>query len=236
MKQETPVPQAVDTFVTALENLSSSFLELPQRVAPEIAGPLWCDRVEGPKKQLKFVYSDTANEEEFLMRATLASGFVLDGLALAALGGLLEAVDGKLIKSCKGASLASRKLLERLALLSFVVTKLKPKKDQLLQIICNAEGASKNADPELQVELEKMNSQLRGEFLPLAQLHDLRSSGGVAHRQSLGKVGAAASSMGLPKEKWARRDYLELLRLITASIDCASGHMLAAAEAWHSAE
>jgi hypothetical protein len=135
-------------------------------------------------RQLKWVYSSAADDDEFLKRATLTSTLVLDALEPAPMRNLLSAIETDLDKDIAQTpprTLGSRNLLQRVALVAILISELRPELAMLPYLISNAEGKPKAGDAELQSEVESLYRRIREIFAPLAFLYDLRTHGGLAH-------------------------------------------------------
>jgi hypothetical protein len=234
LRQELPIPEAVNSIVRALSRLNTVFADMAASLGTTITEPLWrgsLDSLAG--RQLKWVYPTTAGDDEFLKRATLASTLFLDGLQSASLRKLLNAVGKKLHESFdkSPATLGSRKMLQRATLVALLVEAIQPKKTKLSMLVKQAEGKGQNPiEADLQGELTGLHKRVQDEFAPLAFLDDLRIHGGLAHPPNKQEAASAAAKLGLPKGNWHRTDYLRLLKLIAASFDRISGHLEAAAQ------
>lgn len=229
LTQEQPVPDAVNSLVNELRGLNARFAVLAASFEVTIEEPLWggsLDSLAG--RQLKWVYPATADDDEFLKRATLASTLVIEALKPAALRKLLTAVGDNLHMNDENPPrpLGSRNLLQRLALITVLIEKLRPDAAVLPTLVRPAEGKTKNTDqPDLQAELEKYHTQVRDGFAPLAFLYDLRTYGGLAHAPNKERAADAAAQLGLPEKNWHRTDYLRLLNLIADSVGKISKYM-----------
>jgi hypothetical protein len=131
LRQELPIPEAVNSLVRALNRLNAVFAELAASLGTTITDPLWrgsLDSMAG--RQLKWVYSATAGDDEFIKRATLASTLCLDGLQSTSLRKLLNAVGKKLHESFdkSPSTLGSRKLLQRVTLIALLIAALQQRK------------------------------------------------------------------------------------------------------------
>jgi len=239
LAQETTIPETVNSLVNALNRLNAAFAEMAASLGVTITEPLWrgsLDSLAG--RQLKWVYPATADDDEFIKRATLASTLFLDGLQPASLRKLLNAVGKKLHETLEKSPkpLGSRNLLQRATLIALMVEGIQPKKARLPMLVKQAEAKAKSAaESDLQKELEQLHKRVRDEFAPLAFLYDLRTHGGLAHPPNKEEAAAAATKLGLPRENWHRTDYLRLLRLITESVDRISEHFESAADGLASA-
>jgi hypothetical protein len=97
LSEEQTVPNAVNALVQALHTLNAAFACMAASLRVAIPDPPWrgaLDSLAG--RQLKWVYPTTADDDEFLKRATLTSTLVLDALEPASLRKLLHAVGGTL--------------------------------------------------------------------------------------------------------------------------------------------
>ena len=81
-----------------------------------------------------------------------------------------------------------------------------------------AEKEDGSADEALRLELRQIKEGVRSAFTLLAQLYDLRISGGVAHRENSRNVKDVARSMGLSSQRWRRADLILLLGRLTCSV------------------
>lgn len=231
--QETPIPEAVNSFVRPLERMNAVFADLGTLLAVTMADPLWrgsLDSLAG--RQLKWVYPSTADDDEFLKRATLVSTLFIDGLQPAPLRELLTSMDANLHRSFEKPTqtLGSRNLLQRVTLVAVLLKNIQPEMAELLALVKQSEGKATNAAPDLQAELERCYKQVRDEFAPLAFLYDLRIHGGLAHPPNREEAAAAADKLGLPKGNWHRTDYLRLLGLIADSVNRITEHLEAAVD------
>jgi hypothetical protein len=73
-----------------------------------------------------------------------------------------------------------------------------------------------NTEPDL--EVSKIQEQIRQIAAPLAFLYDLRVGGGIAHPASASKAQAAAEKLGLAAKNWTRHDFSTLLEQLISSI------------------
>ncbi len=115
LREERTVADSVNSVAKALDRLSAAFEGLSKLLGVAISGPLWrgsLDSLAG--RQLKWVYPSTADDDEFLKRATLASTLFLEGLHPASLRTLLNSVDRNLHESFdkSHSSLGPRNLLQ----------------------------------------------------------------------------------------------------------------------------
>ena len=227
LDQEQTVPEAVNFLLAALERLNAAFSCMAGSFGLNNVDLLWrgsLDSLAG--RQLKWVYPATADDDEFLKRATLTSTLVVEGLYTPSLRRLLNAVGENLHENSENKPLGSRNLLQRATLLALLIDSLEPQTAELPTLITHAEGQASYADePDLQSELEGLRRRVRDEFAPLALLYDLRIHGGLAHSPNKEKVAVAAAALGLPKGNWHRIDYLRLLKLVAESIHQISEHL-----------
>lgn len=234
LSQEESVPHAVNSLVDALHALNARFAALAASLQVTVEGPLWrgsLDSLAG--RQLKWVYPATADDDEFLKRATLVSTLVIEALEPAALRKLLIAIDSNLHLNDENPPrpLGSRNLLQRLTLIAVLIERYRPNIAAIPILVRQAEGKSRNEDePDVQAELEMSHRGVRDAFAPLAFLYDLRTYGGLAHAPNKERASGAAAHLGLPEKNWHRTDYLRLLNLVTDSIGEISRHLYIAAQ------
>jgi hypothetical protein len=234
LRQEQTVPEAVNSLVKALDTLNTAFAGMATSFGVAIADPLWggsLDSLAG--RQLKWVYPATADDDEFLKRATLASTLVINALDTPSLRKLLNAVGSNLHLNDKKPpqSLSSRNLLQRLTLIAALIKDFQPNIKEIPMLVRQAEGKASNAgDPDLQAELQRLHRRVRDEFAPLAFLYDLRNYGGLAHTPNKARAAGAATQLGLPKKNWHRADYLRLLKFIIENVHRVSKHLKAAGQ------
>lgn len=231
--QEPEIPTVVNSLVAALKRLNALFANLASAAGVALVGPLWRGSLDSlAARQLKWVYSATARDDEFLKRATLASTLVLDGLQSSIMRLLAQAFGSGLHQSLDKNSqpLGSRKLLQRVTLIARIVEHVEPDWKEVPLLIRQAEGEATNASRDLQAELQGIFNQVRDDFAALAFLYDLRTSGGLAHPPSKEAVAAAAANLGLPKGNWHRTNFLSLLQRVSESLDRIGEHFEAAAE------
>jgi hypothetical protein len=229
LRQEESLPDAVNSVVDSLHTLNVAFAGLAALLPTTVEEPLWSGSLDSlAGRQLKWVYSATADDDEFLKRATLVSTLVIEAIEPTALRKFLRAIDSNLDKNYENPprALGSRNLLQRLALVALLIEKLDPKAAELPVLIRQAEGQEKNVEqPDLQVELEAYGKLIREESAPLAFFYHLRSYGGLAHAPNKNRAAKAASQLGLPDKHWHRKDYLRLLGLISGSVRDVSQHL-----------
>ena len=112
-----------------------------------------------------------------------------------------------------------------------MIEEFQPNSAEIPELVKQAESQTiSTVDTELQAELKKSCDKIRGVFVPLAFLYDLRTHGGLAHSPSKDKVATAMVELGLPERNWHRADYLRILRLVAESIRQISAHLVTAAE------
>ena len=234
LRHEQTVPEAVNSLVKALHTLNAAYAGLAASLGVGTLDPLWhgsLDSLAG--RQLKWVYTATADDDEFLKRATLVSTLVIEALQPASLRKLLSAVGGNLHMNDENPPrpLGSRNLLQRLTLIAVLIENFRTDIAGIPMLVRRAEGKATNGgEPDLQSELEKSYQIVRAEFAPLAFLYDLRTYGGLAHTPNKAQSAAAAAQLGLPERNWHRTDYLRLLRLVVESIQQVSKHLEVAAQ------
>jgi hypothetical protein len=219
--QEVRIPDAVNAVVEALRGLNAIFADLAELLGSRITRPLWNGSVDSLAScQLKWTYPAAADDDEFLKRATLTSTLVLDGLVPASLTKLLCSIGDHLHENYEKPPkpLGSRKLLQRLTLISMLIAVFRPDRAAILDLVSHAEGKSRSDDTDLQVDLEKINRSVREIFQPLAFLYDLRTHGGLAHPPNREEASRASVQLGLPEKNWHRIDYLRLLHLIEKAV------------------
>jgi hypothetical protein len=222
LRVDQTVPAVVNALVSALSALNRSFASASSKFGVSSVDGLWRGSVDSlAGRQLKWVYSSAADDNEFLKRATLTSTLVLDALESAPMRNLLSAIGKDLdkdITQMPPRTLGSRNLLQRVALVAIFISELRPELATLPILISNAEGKLKAGDAELQSEVESLYRRIREIFAPLAFLYDLRTHGGLAHHPNKKAAATAAVRLGLAEANWRRADYLRLLRLTTDSI------------------
>lgn len=168
------------------------------------------------------MYPATADDDEFLKRATLLSTLVIDALKPAPLRRTLKGFGDNLhLNNDEPAkSLNSRNLLQRLTLIAILIESVGPNTAEIPTLVKLAEGIAVNAaDVEIKSELRSYHKLVREEFAPLAFLYDLRTFGGLAHTPNQDQVSKAATQLGLPPKNWHRTHYLRLLNLVANSIN-----------------
>jgi hypothetical protein len=179
--QEPEIPEVVNSVVAALKRLNAVFANLAEVAGVTLPDPIWLGSLDSlAGRQLKWVYPATADDDEFLKRATLTSTLVLDGLQPPSMRALVRAFGANLHQTFDKdpKPLGSRKLLRRVTLAARIVEGLQPDLKELPLIVQQAEGKATNVSPDLQTELEGLFKQVRSDFAPLAFLYDLRISGG----------------------------------------------------------
>jgi len=232
LRQEQSVPEAVNSLVKALHTLNAAYTGLAASLSVGALPPLWhgsLDSLAG--HQLKWVYTSTADDDEFLKRATLISTLVIEALQPASLRKLLSSLGGNLHLNDENPPrpLGSRNLLQRLTLIAVLIENFQVAIGGIPILMRRAESKATNErEPDLQSELEKSYQHVRTEFAPLAFLYDLRTYGGLAHTPNKARTATAAAQLGLPERNWRRIDYLRLLGLVVESIQQVSKHFQAA--------
>jgi hypothetical protein len=227
LTHERTVPDAVNFLAEALERLNVAFSYMAGSLRMGSRGPLWRGSLESlAGRQLKWIYPATADDDEFLRRATLTSTLIIEGLHSESMRDLLAAIGGNLHQGQQKKSLGSRLLLQRVTLVALLIRNFAPEITELPDLVVHAEGKAKHADAsDLQSELEGLYKRVRNEFAQLAWLYDLRIHGGVAHAPNKELVATTAVHLGLPKENWHRVDYLRLLEQVAESIRNISQHL-----------
>ena len=230
--EEQTVPDAVNCLVEQLNALDEMLANLADVMGAEISVPFWNGSIESlAGRQLKWVYPTTADDDEFLKRATLLSTLVIEGLSSLSLRKLLQAWKDDLYLGVQHQSLGPRKLLERVTLVAALIEEFQPNSAEIPILVKQAEGyTSSTADPDLQAELKRSFGSIRTELAPLAFLYDLRMHAGITHSPNRKKIAMAVEKLGLPKRNWHRTDYLYLLKLVTRSVRQVDDHLMAAAE------
>ena len=220
LQQEQTVPNAVNSLVGELESLNVAFHVLANNMDRELPIPLWRGSIDSlAGRQLKWVYPTTADDDEFLKRVTLLSTFVIDGLTRKSIRRVVRAWGEDLHLDRQNQSLGSRKLLERVTLITVLIENLKPNNAEIPDLISVAEGQPLDRlDTDLESELGNSYCQTRKMLAPLAFLYDLRIHGGVAHPSDSKQVETIASKLGLSTINWHRTDYLNLLNIVTESV------------------
>ncbi|HOJ04083.1 MAG TPA: hypothetical protein PK916_08770 [Bacteroidota bacterium] len=222
LRDEQTVADAVNSLVQALDDLNYAFEELAGSLGVTIPEPLWQGSLNSlAARQLKWVYPATADDDEFMKRATLASTLVLEALKPASLRKLLIAIYPNLhmIDETPPRPLGSRNLLQRLTLIATLFEEFQADIVIIPSLVKQAEGkAHDEGEPELLEELESAYRRLRDEFAPLAFLYDLRTYGGLAHAPNNAQASKTAVQLGLPEKNWHRSDYLLLLKVVADSL------------------
>lgn len=229
---EQTIPDAVNSVVDALHDLNRTSASMAASLGIN-TGLLWGGSVDSlAGRQLKWVYPVTADDDEFLKRSTLLSTLLIEGFDSSVLRRLLENIGNDLHLSDQNPprSLGSRKLLQRLTLISVLIEKLKPKIGEIPFLVRQAEGSPISGDNEdFHGELESVFKDVRAELAPLAFLYDLRTFGGIAHTPNRSRVAKASKLLGLSGENWHRRDYLRLLNVVGGALELINAHFWAAA-------
>ena len=236
LREEQTVPAAVNALIKALTELNTAFAQMAVSFGVTLEKPLWGGSAESlAGRQLKWVYPATADDDEFLKRATLASTLVIDELAPSSMRQTLAAVGQTLDKTIENPprTLGSRNLLQRLALVAVLIKDFQPNIEEISKLVRRAEGRNfKGVAADVEIELTKAYKRVRSDFAPLAFLYDLRTHGGLAHPPNKAEAGSAAQKLALPRGNWHRSDYLRLLNLVTENIGTVTAHFDAGAGAW----
>lgn len=234
LKSEQTVADAVNSVVQVLGELNDTFARIAASLGLIIQERPWrgsLDSLSG--RQLKWVYPATADDDEFLKRATLVSTLVIEALQPASLRKLLSAVDSSLHMNDENPPrpLGSRNLLQRVTLVAVLIEDFRPDIAAIPVLIKQAEGKLPIVgEPDLQDELARSCRRVRDEFAPLAFLYDLRTHGGLAHSPNKEQAATAAAKLGLPRGNWHRTDYLRLLKLVAESVHQISRNLDIAAQ------
>ncbi len=232
LREERPIPDAVNSLFEELTGLNNTFARLADVREAYISDLPWrgsLDSLTG--RQLKWVYPTTADDDEFLKRATLLSTLVVDGLAPQSLRKLLQTWDSELHLNPDGQPLGSLNLLLRVTLIAALAENLQPTTAVIPVLLKQMENQASNADnPDLQIELNGLNQKIRAELAPLNFLYEIRTHGGITHFPSKKRVEAAAVKLHLPESNWHRTDYLHLLDLVSGSVRRVSDHLQTVAE------
>ena len=143
LREERPVAEAVNFMVQALSELKRAFARLAISLDIAIPDPLWrgsLDSLTG--RQLKWVYPASADDDEFLKRATFASTLVIDVLQPASLRRLLGAIDERLYENNEvpPKPLGSRNLLQRVTLVAVLIENFQPDIAAIPMLVIQAEG------------------------------------------------------------------------------------------------
>jgi hypothetical protein len=123
LREEQSVPAGINS-IEALTNLNAAFSRMAASLGVTLVDPLWdgsLDSLAG--RQLKWVYPATADDDEFLKRATLASTLVIDEFATPLMRQTLTAISRNLHQNDDNPprTLGSRSLLQRLALVAVLI-------------------------------------------------------------------------------------------------------------------
>ena len=142
---EPAIPDCVNAVVEALRGMNSGFGDLAEELRVDRPDHPWrgSSGQPGSAPILKWVYPATADDDEFLKRATLASTLFLDGLLVAPLRKLLGVVGNNLHLSVDGQTMGSRRLLQRIDLMAVLIERLRPKQDEIPDLLRHAESRSR---------------------------------------------------------------------------------------------
>jgi hypothetical protein len=171
----------------------------------DIQDPLWSGSLDSEAgRQLKWVYPTSADDSEFLKRATLASTLVIDALNEKSQRKLLQSLDGTLHQSSEDPpqTLRSRLLLQRVTFVAVLMENLRPHIREIPILVRRAEGEAASTKDDLQVELEKLYKRVQEEFAPVVFLYELRVHGGLAHQANKKEAAKAAKALGFPGSGW----------------------------------
>ena len=112
----------------------------------EISVPLWGGSLTSlAGRLLKWVYSTTADDDEFLKRATLMSTLVVDGLAAKSLRessrlGMKASTSMTVVNLCVPGN-----LLERVTFVAVLIEDFQPNSAEIPMLVKQAEGQANNA-------------------------------------------------------------------------------------------
>ncbi|MXZ17781.1 MAG: hypothetical protein F4069_03430 [Rhodothermaceae bacterium] len=229
---EPEIPSVVNQLIQELDKLNIALVKLAGVMEVVIPDPFWCGSVDSiAGRQLKWVFPITADDDEFLKRATLMSTLVIDGLVPKSLRKLCQAWGKNLHQDNYECPLGSRRLLERVTFIAMLINHLQPSIAKVPDLVKQAEKQPANGDTsDLQIELVTLIQRTQKDLAPLAFLYALRIHGGIAHPSNKKKVARAATELDLPNRDWHRTHYLQLLTLVINSVSRASDYLLTAAE------
>jgi hypothetical protein len=232
IQEERTICVAINELLEELTWLNRAFNSFGSALSAIDTKPLWEGSSDGLAcRQLKWNYPSGTNEDEFVKRATLTSTLVIEGFKPDALRKILNLIgkDLHLSKDNPPKSLGSRKLLERINVISIIISKLKPQHSEIAILLHQAEMGHINQEHlDLDEELRGIWLQSRTDFSPLAFLYDLRNFGGIAHLPDIKKFSAATSQLGLPEKNWQRQDFIFLIELVCSSIKAARSNLFQA--------
>ena len=221
---EEGIPFAVNKVVESLELLNLAVRDRASSVDLLDVGDVWRGSKDSLAcKQLKWVYPIGADDSEFLVRATLLSTFVVDGIVPKVIRRVLQR-NGQNLECSNptvpsSSPLGSRNLLQRLALVCLMADSIAPAENLVGTFVRKAETAAPTTgSTDIEIELAGYYATVRERMKGLAFLYELRTHGGIAHPPSEEKASAAAVALGLPPENWRRSDYLRLLTMVVESI------------------
>ena len=141
--KEESISTAVNSMVSDLEKLNIVFVGLASSLGIPILGDLWLGSLESlAGRELKKIYPSSANDDDFLRRATLTSTFVIDGLAESVMRAFLTALE-KDFHEKNGVALASRNLLRRVTLVAGVIENFRPDTSGIPKLVMQAEDNAK---------------------------------------------------------------------------------------------
>jgi hypothetical protein len=221
--EEAPIPEAIRGLHDALSELNDAFARFAYSLGVRADDTVvWEGSLESlAGKQLQWVYPSSADDSEFLTRATLLSTFVIEGLGAPLLRKTLKAIPGGLHMTNDNPPkpLGSRNLLQRSTLIAMLLIDLEVDVRTLGELVGKAENPTPGLAPaDLIDEIVRLRDEARRLFAPLAFLYDLRISGGLAHAPNPRRVAEAALQLGLPESGWHRTHYLQLVEQVTGGV------------------
>jgi hypothetical protein len=222
LRSEPSITEAVNSLVESLEQLNPVFRRLALGFAASSNDTLWKSPSQtSTTRQLKRFYSVSAGEDEFLRRATLVSTLATEGFSSSPMRSVLRSLgpDMDMNEENPPKPLGSLRLLERIVLGAAITARMNPKLDALADLILEAEARSTGSEHDLTQELVQIRKAVRTLFEAITFVYDLRTHGGVAHRQNVTQARVAAKNMSLPGGGWTRADYLGLLRQVKMTVD-----------------
>lgn len=223
LSEEVPIPKAIRGLHDALSELNDAFARFAYALGVQSDETfVWegsLDSLAGT--QLQWVYPSSADDSEFLTRATLLSTLVIEGLSAPLLRKTLKAIPGDLhmTNDKPPRPLGSRNLLQRSTLIAMLLIDVDVDVRALGELVRRAENpTSESTMADLTDEIVKLRDETRRLLAPLAFLYDLRVSGGLAHAPNPERVSEAAVQLGLPESGWHRTHYLQMVEQVASSI------------------
>ena len=228
--QELPLPKAVNGLLASLQALNGAAIYCEGHFSTPRHGPIWAeDGLDEAISKLKYVYPDSARDEDFLLRATCLSTVVDGGLRPEALRQVVGTFGSNLHlknpEKSESNTLGSLKLLERWGLIAAIVHQLSLSKfGKLKSLVIAAESATRppKLGEDLWNELSAMRRTIAAEMAPLFCLNDIRNSGGTAHPLISRKIAKALNGLGLPPNGFTRLSFLALVKTVTETLDLAT--------------